>query len=65
MQIHEMEKIKPLDKETASLKRALFTEEEEQVEEKPKPKKRKVKGVNPLAMKKKKKKTPPPPKKKQ
>lgn len=65
MQIHEMEKIKPLDKETANLKRKLFAEEEEtqQQQEKPKFKKRKVKGVNPLAMKKKKKKTPPPPKK--
>ncbi|CAO3607948.1 unnamed protein product [Mucor hiemalis] len=66
MRLNEMEKIKPLDKETASLKRSLYAEEEEKTAEhvKPQPKKRKVKGINPLAMKKKKKKTPPPPKKK-
>jgi hypothetical protein len=65
MKLNEVEKVKPLDKDTARLKRALYTNhEEEAVQEKPKPKKRKVKGVNPLAMKKKKKKTPPPPKKK-
>lgn len=67
MQIHESEKIQPLDKETAKLKRALFSQEDDEKEkqqEKPQFKKRKVKGVNPLAMKKKKKKTPPPPKKK-
>jgi U3 small nucleolar RNA-associated protein 23 len=59
--------IEPMtEKETARLKRALYApEEEKEVEQaKPKPKKRKVKGVNPLAMKKKKKKAPPPPKKK-
>lgn len=62
VRLNEKEKVKPLDKETARLKRLLYTnDEEEQVHEsKPKPKKRKVKGVNPLAMKKKKKKTPPP-----
>ncbi|KAG2198059.1 hypothetical protein INT47_011894 [Mucor saturninus] len=65
VKLNEIEKVKPLDKETARLKRALYSNEEEQVHEpKPTPKKRKVKGVNPLAMKKKKKKAPPPPKKK-
>lgn len=69
MRLNEMEKVKPLDKETARLKRALYAEEEEEKKpaeqaHKPQFKKRKVKGVNPLAMKKKKKKTPPPPKKK-
>ncbi|GAA5815689.1 hypothetical protein MFLAVUS_009202 [Mucor flavus] len=66
MRLNEIEKIKPLDKETARLKRALYASEDEKEhqEVKPKPKKRKVKGVNPLAMKKKKKKAPPPPKKK-
>jgi U3 small nucleolar RNA-associated protein 23 len=64
MKLNEIEKVKPLDKDTARLKRVLYTnEEEETIVEKPKPKKRKIKGVNPLAMKKKKK-TPPPPKKK-
>ncbi|KAG0740361.1 hypothetical protein G6F57_009851 [Rhizopus arrhizus] len=62
MKEHEEDKVKPLDKETAKLKRALMGDQEEQ---KPRPKKRKIKGVNPLAMKKKKKKTPPPPKKKE
>ncbi|CEJ02106.1 hypothetical protein RMCBS344292_16123 [Rhizopus microsporus] len=57
----EEEKMKPLDKETARLKRKL--EEEENKDKKP-IKKKKVKGVNPLAMKKKKKKNPPPPPKK-
>lgn len=60
---HEEQKMKPLDKDTARLKRALVNEEKKH-EDKPRPKKRKVKGVNPLAMKKKKK-TPPPPKKNQ
>lgn len=64
MKLNEIEKVKPLDKDTARLKRALYTNEEEHVEEnKPKPKKKKVKGVNPLAMKKKKKKAPSPSKK--
>lgn len=68
MKLNEMEKIKPLDKDTLRIKRALFSNEEEEEKKteshKPQPKKRKVKGVNPLAMKKKKKKTPPAPKKK-
>lgn len=66
MRLNEMEKVKPLDKETARLKRALYAEEDEEKKpvNTPQFKKRKVKGVNPLAMKKKKKKTPPPPKKK-
>ncbi|CAO3702363.1 unnamed protein product [Rhizopus stolonifer] len=53
MKTNEVNKVTPLDKETARLKRALLGEEK--VEERPK--KRKVKGVNPLAMKKKKKTT--------
>lgn len=67
MKQHESEKVKPLDKETAKLKRKLFAHEEgeeHKEDNKPKPKKRKVKGVNPLAMKKKKVKIPPPSKKK-
>lgn len=63
MNQHEQQKTQPLDKETARLKRSLLGQE--QVEEKPAFKKRKVKGVNPLAMKKKKKNVPPPPKKKE
>ncbi|KAI8887799.1 Fcf1-domain-containing protein, partial [Backusella circina FSU 941] len=57
MHQHEQEKTQPLDKETARLKRALVGDDKqrEDVEDKPKFKKRKVKGVNPLAMKKKKK----------
>ncbi|KAI9246850.1 Fcf1-domain-containing protein [Sporodiniella umbellata] len=57
MHHNEIEKVKPLDKETARLKRALLGEEEKTEQT---PKKRKVKGVNPLAMKKKKKVNPPP-----
>ncbi|KAG2196690.1 hypothetical protein INT46_009613 [Mucor plumbeus] len=68
MRLNEMEKVKPLDKDTLRIKRALFSNEEEEGKKteshKPQPKKRKVKGVNPLAMKKKKKKAPPAPKKK-
>ncbi|RCI06777.1 Small subunit processome component [Rhizopus stolonifer] len=63
LKVHEEEKVKPLDKDTARLKRALLEEEAKKKESAPQHKKRKVKGVNPLAMKKKKK-TPPPPKKK-
>ncbi|KAI8346876.1 Fcf1-domain-containing protein [Choanephora cucurbitarum] len=60
---HEEQKMKPLDKDTARLKRKLIEEEQQKKQEaRPMVKKRKVKGVNPLAMKKKKK-TPPPPKK--
>ncbi|CEP11558.1 hypothetical protein [Parasitella parasitica] len=67
MKINESEKVKPLDKETLRIKRALFANEEEETKtksHKPQAKKRKVKGVNPLAMKKKKKKMPPQPKQK-
>ncbi|KAI8974479.1 Fcf1-domain-containing protein [Pilobolus umbonatus] len=58
---HEEEKVKPADKELFKLKRAVLEEPKQPVIHK----KRKVKGVNPLAMKKKKKIPPPLPKKKE
>ncbi|KAI7901095.1 Fcf1-domain-containing protein, partial [Cokeromyces recurvatus] len=54
MKQHELEKTQPVDKMTLQLKRKVLANEGDEHQQKPKPKKRKVKGVNPLAMKKKK-----------